>query len=66
MSKSTRVPFFARFIETEAPAISTDVRAGADGGGTTTWPQVTLKYPSDGEDSYGTFKGGTEYDEKGW
>ena len=63
MSKSTRVPFFARFIETEAPAIDTQVRAGADGGGTT-WPPQTMKYPSDGEDTYGTFKGGTEYDEK--
>ena len=46
MSKPTRVPFFARFIETEAPAIDTNVRAGADGGGTT-WPPYTMKYPSD-------------------
>ena len=63
MSKATRVPFFARFIETEAP-VNTNVRAGADGGGTTTWPPQTLKYPSDGDDTYGTYKGGTEYDEK--
>ena len=62
MSKSTRVPFFARFIETEAP-INTNVRAGADGD-TNPWANVTKKYPSDGEDTYGTLKGGTEYDEK--
>ena len=60
MSKSTRVPFFARFIETEAPRIDTNVRAGANGG---TLSARTLKYPSDGEDCYSTFKGGTEYDE---
>ena len=62
MSKSTRVPFFARFIETEAPAINTNVRAGAESG-TDPYPP-TKKYPSDGEDTWGTFKGGTEYDEK--
>ena len=64
MSKPTRVPFFARFIETEAPAIDTNVRAGAESGGGTTWPPYTMKYPSDGEDTASTFKGGTEYDEK--
>ena len=64
MSKSTRVPFFARFIETEAPAIDTNVRAGEESGGGTTWPPQTKKYPSDGEDTASTFKGGTEYDEK--
>ena len=65
MSKPTRVPFFARFIETEAPAIDTNVRAGAEsGGGTTPTYPPTKKYPSDGEDTYGTVKGGTEYDEK--
>lgn len=37
--------------------------AGA-GGTPTPWPPQTLKYPSDGDDTYGTFKGGTEYDEK--
>ena len=63
MSKPTRVPFFARFIETEAPAIDTNVRAGAECGTTPTYPQ-TKKYPSDGEDTASTFKGGTEYDEK--
>ncbi|MBK9368286.1 MAG: hypothetical protein IPN01_18600 [Deltaproteobacteria bacterium] len=44
MSKPTRVPFFARFIETEAPAIDTNVRAGADGGGTT-WPPLDHEVP---------------------
>ena len=62
MSKPTRVPFFARFIETEAP-INTNVRAGADGD-TNPWANQTKKYPSDGDDTYGTLKGGTEYDEK--
>jgi hypothetical protein len=64
MSKTTRVPFFARFIETEAPAINTNVRAGAEsGGGANDYPP-TKKYPCDGDDTYGTLKGGTEYDEK--
>ncbi|MEY3210223.1 MAG: hypothetical protein RIT28_704 [Pseudomonadota bacterium] len=63
MSKPTRVPFFARFIETEAPAINTNVRAGADGD-TNPWANQTKKYPCDGDDTYSTLKGGTEYDEK--
>ena len=63
MSKPTRVPFFARFIETEAPAIDTNVRAGAESG-IDPWVNQTKKYPSDGEDTASTFKGGTEYDEK--
>jgi hypothetical protein len=64
MSKTTRVPFFARFIETEAPAINTNVGAGAESGGGTTRPLPTMKYPSDNDDTYSTLKGGTEYDEK--
>ena len=55
MSKTTRLPFFARFIETEPTPIDTQVRAGEDGGGITypiKWPpEQTKKYPSDNEDT---------------
>ncbi len=54
MSKTTRLPFFARFIETESPTLETHVRAGEDGGGITypiKWPpEQTKKYPSDQDD----------------
>ena len=53
------VPFFARFLETQAPQVRTGVKAGAEGGDrqrTTKAPSdfdemVTLKYPSD-DDEY--------------
>ena len=55
MSNTPRIPFFARFIETESPTLDTNVRAGEDGGGITypiKWPpEQTKKYSSDYEDT---------------
>lgn len=50
MSQSeTKVPFFARFLEGQSyPQVKTDLKAGAAGKRPIF---VTLKYPSDSEDS---------------
>ena len=56
------VPFFARFLEAQSPQVKTGLKAGAEAG---TTPRVTLKYPSDRDESY-TLKYPSDDDEVRW
>ncbi|MCB9551896.1 MAG: microviridin/marinostatin family tricyclic proteinase inhibitor [bacterium] len=54
------VPFFARFLEAQAPTVQTGLKAGAADGNTR--PRATDKYPSDA-DEYVTLKYPSDDDE---
>ena len=58
------VPFFARFLETQQPAVRTGLKAGAESGATARRERtqkspsdfdemVTMKYPSDSDEWMG-------------